>query len=279
MQRLLTTHGEQLAILKLQGYIFFGTANNLLSIVRVRIDDPVLARVRFIVLDFSLVSGLDTSALKSFTKMLQVAEAGNVTLVLAAMSIDVRRFFDTGNIGETSSKSLRMFSDLDHGVEWCEDRIVAEIAGSAPVRKDLASLLSELLPAGADISHFSRHLEYQTVPTGSYLMRQGDDVQALFFIESGRVTAQLELDNGKTARLRTMGAGTVVGELGLYLGSKATASVVAEEASTICRLKLSSLRDMEQADPLVAAAFHKFIVRLLSERLTNANKSLSALLT
>jgi sulfate permease, SulP family len=279
MQRLLAAHGEQCAILKLQGFIFFGTANNLLAIVRSRIDDASRDRARFIALDFSLVSGLDTSALKSFTKMLQVAEARDVTMVLAAMSADVRRQFDRGNIGEAASKNLRMFSDLDHGVEWCEDRILAGLAGSSSDAKDLPRMLSELLPAGADIAHFSRYLDYQTIPRGATLMRQGDDVQALYFIESGRVTAQLELDNGKTARLRTMGAGTVVGELGLYLGTRATASVVADEQSRIVRLSLASLRDMERSDPLVAAAFHKFIVRLLGERLTNANRSLSALLT
>jgi sulfate permease, SulP family len=279
MQRLLMTHGEQLAIFKLQGYVFFGTANNLLTIVRARIDDPALPKARFLVLDFSLVSGLDTSALKSFTKMLQVAEAQGATVVLTTMSTDARRRFERGSISETSSKSLRIFPDLDHGVEWCEDRIVAELGHTAPVQKSLPGMLSELLPPGSDISRFSKHLDFRTIPRGEYLMRQGEEVQSLYFIESGRVTAQLELDNGKTARLRTMGAGTVVGELGMYLDTRATASVVAEEESRICGLSLAALRDLEQADPLVAAAFHKFIVRLLGERLTNANRSLSALLT
>jgi SulP family sulfate permease len=278
-QRLLNTQGEQLAILKLQGYVFFGTANNLLAIVRSRIDDPVLPKAGFVVLDFSLVSGLDSSALKSFSKMLQVAEAQSITLVLAAMSADVKRQFDRGLINETTSKWLRIFPDLDHGVEWCEDRIVAGIGTTSAQQKNLPGLLSELLPAGTDISRFSRHLEYQTIQKGAFLMRQGDDVAALYFIESGRVTAQLNLDNGKIARLRSMGAGTVVGELGLYLGTKATASVVAEEESRICTLSHASLCDLERTDPLVAAGFHKFIVRLLGERLTNANRSLSALLT
>jgi SulP family sulfate permease len=283
MQRLLAAHGEQLAILKLQGYLFFGTANNLLSIVRSRIDGPAGApkgaRARYIVLDFSLVSGLDTSALKSFTKMLQVAETQQAVLVFAGMSAELGRLFDKGDIGEATTKSLKVFPDLDHAVEWCEDRIAASIAASAPLSQDFAGMLAELLPPGTDISHFSRHLVYESVPAGATLMRQGDEVHALLFIESGRVTAQLELDNGKTARLRTMGAGTVVGELGLYLGSAATASVVAEEQSRICRLSADALHAMEKEDPLVAAAFHKFIVRLLGERLTNANKSLSALLT
>jgi SulP family sulfate permease len=281
MQRLLTDHGEHLAILKLQGYVFFGTANNLLAIVRSRIDNPVLPKAGFIVLDFSLVSGVDSSALKSFAKMLQVAGAQSVTIVLTALSADVARQFTRGEAGGTSPEVLRIFSDLDHGVEWCEDRIIAGLGRSlsATEKITLPGLLAELLPAGADISRFSRHLEFRAIRKGDYLMHQGDDVAALHFIESGRVTAQLELDNGKTARLRSMGAGTVVGELGLYLGAHATASVVAEEESSICSLSRTALSDMERSDPLVAAAFHKFIVRLLGERLTNANKSLSALLT
>jgi len=281
LQRLVAGHGQRLAILKLQGYLFFGTANNLLTIVRGRIDNPALPGAGFIVLDFSLVSGLDSSALKSFAKMLQVAQAGKVTIVLTAMSAEVARQFGKSDIGAAPPDVLRVFVDLDHGVEWCEDQIIAGVGqgACAPLHQDLPGLLAGLLPAGTDMSRFSRHLDVRTVSKGEFLMRQGDKVAALFFIESGRVTAQIELDNGKTARLRSMGAGTVVGELGLYLGATATASVVAEEHSRISCLSLEALRDMEHSDPAVAAAFHKFIVRLLGERLTNANRSLSALLT
>ena len=75
-----------------------------------------------------------------------------------------------------------------------------------------------------------------------------------------------------------MGAGTVVGELGLYLGCSASASVVADRPSTLYHLSLDAFTQLEQTDPEVATALHKFMVRLVGARLANHNKTLQALL-
>src|SRR5262249_40738827 len=79
-------------------------------------------------------------------------------------------------------------------------------------------------------------------------------------------------------RLRTMGAGTVVGELGLYLGCSASAAVVADRPSTLYHLSLDAFTQLEQTDPEVATALHKCMVRLVGARLANHNKTLQALL-
>ncbi|MGH7858288.1 MAG: STAS domain-containing protein [Candidatus Binatia bacterium] len=60
--RLLRERGEQIHILELQSYIFFGTAYKLLLKLRERTDDPTLAPMRYVILDFRQVTGLDSSA-------------------------------------------------------------------------------------------------------------------------------------------------------------------------------------------------------------------------
>ena len=79
-------------------------------------------------------------------------------------------------------------------------------------------------------------------------------------------------------RLRTMGAGTIVGEEGLYLRASAPASVVATQPSVVYRLSFDRLAQLEREAPRVAAAFHRFIAELLSERLVSATDTLQALL-
>jgi SulP family sulfate permease len=112
---------------------------------------------------------------------------------------------------------------------------------------------------------------------GHYLILQGDPSHELFFIESGMVKVMVELDNGRTMRIRTMGAGTVVGEIGLYLDQQRLASVVTEEPCVIYRLNAESLHKMEQENPALASAFHEFMVRVLAERVTQQNRTLRAL--
>jgi SulP family sulfate permease len=118
------------------------------------------------------------------------------------------------------------------------------------------------------------YLERKEVPKGTHLIRQSELSESLFFIESGQVTARLEIDGGHFMRLRSQGAGTVVGEVGLFLGGRRTASVVTEQPSTVYLLSAASLELMGKDDPALALAFHQFIVKLLAERLTTASNML-----
>ncbi len=110
-----------------------------------------------------------------------------------------------------------------------------------------------------------------------YLILQGDPSSDLFFIESGKVRVVVELDNGRTMRVRTMEPGTVVGEIGLYLGQLRLASVVTEEPCVIYRLSAEALQKMERENSVLASAFHEFMVRILAERVTQQNRTLRAL--
>lgn len=73
MKLSLRERGEQSHVLKLQGYIFFGTGNRLLTGIRARLMDAAVRPLRFLVLDFKRVSGLDSSVLITFTKLTQYA--------------------------------------------------------------------------------------------------------------------------------------------------------------------------------------------------------------
>ncbi len=90
-RRLLREKGDQLYVIELQGFIFFGTAHRLVDQVRERIDDPNLPTPRFIVMDFRQVSGLDTSAVLSFARMRQLAEAKDIVLTFTHLTPEMER--------------------------------------------------------------------------------------------------------------------------------------------------------------------------------------------
>jgi SulP family sulfate permease len=134
------------------------------------------------------------------------------------------------------------------------------------------------------------YLEIREVEEGYCLMRQGEASDGLYFIESGQVIAQVSTDEtsqdesvnsesgyGRTVRLRAMRPGSVVGEVGMYLGIPRTASVVANRPSTLYYLSLEALMKMEEKDPALASAFHQFIARLLAERLSDNSRTIQAL--
>jgi SulP family sulfate permease len=291
-QRFLREKGEQLYIYKLQGFIFFGTANNLLDQINKRVSDPGLPPLRLVVLDFRLVSGIDSSAMNSFLKMKLLQETREITLVFTHLSPHIRRQFKTGGLIKEHDTALKIFPDLDHGVEWCEDQILQneQISGAIPpgqkqgmefLESVITAFLKPHLPGETGdpvIARIHRYLERKKVAAGVYLIRQGNPPVGIYFIESGQFTARLTAEDGKTVRLRSMGPGTVVGEMGVYLGLPATASVVTDRECVVLFLSFANLLRMERADPETAAAFHKFIACVLGERLANNNKTIRALM-
>jgi SulP family sulfate permease len=275
--RLLDNQGGQIYILRLKGFIFFGSANSLLNTIRERQADPDLPRLAYVILDFQHVSGLDTSGIVSMSKLARLAAKADFIVLAASVPVDIQNSFrGAGLLGEGAR--LRLFRDRDYSIEWCENEILKskQIEGSKEVRS-LPQILNDFHPWKVDTSTLLDSMERLEVDQNHYLILQGDPSHELFFIESGKVKVMVELDNGRTMRLRTMGAGTVVGEIGLYLDQQRLASVVTEEPCTIYRLSSEALQKMERENPALASAFHEFMVRVLAERVTQQNRTLRAL--
>jgi SulP family sulfate permease len=121
-QRLLDYHSEQLLILQLQSFIFFGTANSLYEKIKqlTTVPDKVL---KFVIMDLMLVQGIDSSAIKSFEKLARYLEKKDIDLVLVNLSGKVKNAFESDGLTSDVYERLHYFDDLDHATEWCEDLI------------------------------------------------------------------------------------------------------------------------------------------------------------
>jgi len=276
-RRMLNAWGQHIYILKLQGFLFFGTANALLEQIRARVTDPTEPQVHYIILDFRRVTGLDSSAMLSFVKGRQLTQAQGITLLLASLSEETRRQFERGGLSE--GEGMRFVSDLDHGLEWCENQLL-EYRGITGVNLPL-TLSAQLADGGLERENAQRllpFLEKVQIEGGEYLLRQGDEADALYFIEQGGVTVYLELEGEQQVRLQSLQGGTMVGELGLYLGAKRSASVIADYQTIAYRLTRSALLAMKEQEPELATAFHEFMIRQTCERLAFVNRLVKAML-
>ncbi|MCE0496952.1 MAG: cyclic nucleotide-binding domain-containing protein [Methylacidiphilales bacterium] len=276
--RLLNNQGGRIHIMRLKGFIFFGSANNLLNTIRERQADRSLPRLAYVILDFQQVSGLDTSGIVSMSKLSRLAKKEGFMVLAASVPVDIQNSFRSAGLLEEGPGQVRLFRDRDYSIEWCENEILKnELTEVQKEIKSLPQILQDFHPWRVDTSSLLNYMERLDVAKNYYLILQGDPAHELFFIESGKVKVMVELDNGRTMRIRTMGAGTVVGEIGLYLDQQRTASVVTEEPCTIYRLDAAALQKMEQENPALASAFHEFMVRVLAERVTQQNRTLRAL--
>ncbi len=85
------------------------------------------------------------------------------------------------------------------------------------LRESLARHVSDDALFDALFAFFERRV----IAAGEYLIRQAEPANAIYFVESGQMTAQLEPPGKAPLRLETMGAGHVIGELGFFSGSSA----------------------------------------------------------
>src|SRR3974390_2017912 len=260
--RLLREQGGQTYVLRLQGFSFFGTANRLRHEVRLRATESGLTPLKSVIMDFRRVTGLDASAIFSLNKVQNLARKQGFCLLMTQVSPQIISQFKQGGL-DASGDSFKLFPDLDHALAWCEDRLLAAQHGNGNGHSlNLEEQLKEAWPAGAEARSLMPYLERLEVPSSTHLIRQSELSESLYFVESGRVTARLEFEDGRTLRLRTMGPGTVVGEVGLFLRGVRAASGVTDQPCTVYRLSLTSLERMCLENPHLALAFHRYFICL-----------------
>jgi SulP family sulfate permease len=277
-QKILRKRGGQIHILKLRGYLFFGTAHSLFQSLKELLGNGRIPMLRYVVIDFRRVTGLDSSTEISFVKMMRLACERRVCLVCTAVSNRIRLQLDRMRIGAQDIVDIRYFPDLDHGLQWCEDEILASDdatpKASVPSADDR---LHQLFPDCIPMEKLTSYMERLCIARGEFLIRQGAPANHLFFIEQGELSVQLEIEGSKPLRLRTMRAGTVFGEIALYLDVPRSVSVVATKNSVYYRLSRQALKSMERKDPDLAIAFQGYLIRLLSDRLVDLNRTLQDL--
>ncbi len=133
----------------------------------------------------------------------------------------------------------------------------------------LRQILEDTYSWPVEIDCFFLYLERIEMEKGRQLIAQGSLESDLYFLESGRVNVYIEREEGRRMRVRTLEAGTVVGEIGLYLHRRRTASVIVEQEGTAYRLTAAALKKMEAEQPALALAFHQFIIWTLADRMSN----------
>ena len=282
MERMLEQAGSRFYVMELQGFVFFGMAHKLLDRVKARIDDHEQAKLEYLLLDFRLVTGLDSSASYAFSRLKQIADQHGIILAIANLKPAIRKNFDSF---DSARHNFLMFDDIEQAVAWFDETEIDRQAeqGSYFEAVNLVQYFESVLPQDNSskrvnmVERLRSFMKLQTVATGTVLLEENAPVETIYFIESGEVSAQTTLQDGSVKTLRVQGAGTVVGEIGLYTGAPATATVVVSKDAELFGISATMLRSMESKDPHLAVAAHRLIATTLGRKLTQSNNALLAL--
>lgn len=135
----LNENGDLCQVIVLQNYLFFGNACTILEYISTMFEDVDISQSqrlgfslppfpKILVLDLSLVTGMDTSTVDIFGEILEFCKNNDCKLFLCGLSLRMKRGLELGGVkpdpGPRSQSSVRFFSDLDTALGRAEDSLI-----------------------------------------------------------------------------------------------------------------------------------------------------------
>jgi SulP family sulfate permease len=263
---LLRCWGDRVQVFALQGSIFFGSSFNLYRRMQVLFAAEESRSPLFLVLDFRNVVFIDSGGMTWIRRLAKLACARQAILVLSDLSPQTRRQF-LNFIGESQESgpdlvgSIRLASDMDEALQWCEDQLLAGCCspGNSPdlqtkgAAQALANLDEEAL---AWTSQFTakagKYLQRNSYQAGTILWRDGDESVHFYLVESGEIEMDSASANSSRKRYFTVGAGSVVGEVSFFLESPRIGTALLIHNAVLYSISREQLEVMAREKPELA---------------------------
>ncbi|KAI7894467.1 sulfate transporter family-domain-containing protein [Mucor mucedo] len=338
-EKFLKEVGGQIQVVKLQGYLFFGTIDQVERAIREMLDEHEWDKhpIRFLILDLQLVQGLDFSAAEAFVRIRRLLRARQVYMIVcnvARKSDEEKALMKAGiwvdHAQQHDEGDLKCFEYINDALEWCENVLLTTFfekkpnhlqvlsgtpAASVPITNKPYSFSDRLASAGSPRHHMvtnaihhvfseahspivhsnttqptlilvqafgeigqgnvqieffhklSKYFERTTCDKDHTIYREGDPCEYLLVLEQGSLRSLMHVLKEQVT-VETILPGTVVGEMGMFIGSRIrTRSLLAEQDSVYWKLTRESFDRMCKDDAEMANQFILLTLYFSSERL------------
>jgi SulP family sulfate permease len=109
--------------------MFFGTIGSVEKAIRQFLEERTFEEnpIRYLVMDFTLVSGVDYSAAETFIRMRRLLDAKAIHLILCGVKdgSDVAQGLQSvGMWSDGTDEGVKNFEDLNAALEWCENDLL-----------------------------------------------------------------------------------------------------------------------------------------------------------
>lgn len=118
--------GQQTHVFKLAGFLFFGTIVMVENQIRALLDDEAFKErpIRFLVIDFANINGIDFSAAEAFTRINRILMTRYVKLVMSGLEINGEIGKSLRSVGLFAENDVEIFESLNAALEFCENELL-----------------------------------------------------------------------------------------------------------------------------------------------------------
>ncbi len=269
---LLAQHGSRIAVVELQGPLFFGTTPAVEAAV-----DRAAADARIVILDFRRVNMLDTSGVLMVRQLDDALQRRSTYLLLSSLGTSGPAAQQLRSVGYTRvDQPGYVFDDIDSALHRAEDVLLSEPGAMKDADHELGLADFELISGFApdEVEHLGKHATRLALPAGTVLIREGDVGESLFLLARG--CAIVTTADGKL-RLAAYERGAAFGEMAIITGARRNATVTAETDVVVLQIAAKSIEALAAVSPCAGMLMMRNIARIQSARVRDLNKAVRAL--
>lgn len=279
-QAVLEQHEDELLVCELQGSLFFGTTDQLLT----ELEQP-LRTCRFLILDLRRVQSVDFTAahlLERFEKDLAKRDGWLLFSRVPAHLPNGRNLHDyfakLGVVG--AQRRVKLCASLDDALIWTEDRTLADhfpagAGANAPLPLGEFDLLREFV-TDQTMAPFAPCVTERSYAAGDVIFKAGDPGQELFLVRRGVVRVRLPLKDGGYHNLASFGRGNFFGEMAFLTREIRSAEAVATAPTDLYVIERPRFDETSRAYPLAGVKMFARLARALALRLRHTDIELRA---
>jgi sulfate permease, SulP family len=168
-------------------------------------------------------------------------------------------------------------SNLDRALETCEHDVIEAHSDTGGQALSLRAWLTEALGDADQAEHLAARCRRIEVEPGDIIARQGEQADAMHLILEGRVGILVDVGNGRSIRVRSLGRHTTIGEMGLIAKRPRSATIQAEIASVLYELPAEEYEKISRDNPALGQALLSFVIGVMAERLSFASRAIGVL--
>ncbi|HYL87455.1 MAG TPA: SulP family inorganic anion transporter [Burkholderiales bacterium] len=276
---ILESHGEKSVILELQGSLFFGTADQIYTLL-----EPELKTKSYVIIDMRRVQSIDVTAAHVLQLMGEALHERKAYLIFSQLpkhlpsGQDVSGYFGELGIVRPEHHALS-FDELDAALEWVENQTIEGARLERVSARPLEVAEIELFRGrkAETLAALAACMETRSLADGETLFRRGDKGDELFLIRKGAVRIMLPIQDGQAHHLATFGRGDFFGEMSFLDREPRSADAIASGITELYVLPRERFEAFATDHKRVALNLLEGLARALAVRLRYTNSELRLL--
>lgn len=268
--RILEEKGHRIAVLELEGTIFFGSSDALATEAESLADEGA----DFVIFDLRRVRDIDATGFKvlgqTFTRLRSRGTTLGFSFVVpGSLRPDVAEDLMLNGVPEA-----RMFESTDRALEYFEEGLLMKLGAD---EFDEGGWTLSMFAADWGLSEeesavLERHVGERWFDGGDFLFREGDTDRSLFMLRRGTADITIPIPGeARHRRLGTVARGTIIGEIALIDGLPRSAGVRATGPVDAYELTHEAFTRIAREHPAIGIKIQAGIGAVLGTRLRRAN--------